>query len=129
GHDFAHHSRRRPTMTHPLPAAKLGLLSLSTALLLSGAALAQPVLPEGQPESAGLSSARLAVLDAAIQAEVDAGRVAGLVLAVARRGMVVHHKAYGFADVEAQQSMDTEHLFRLYSMTKAIASVALLTLY
>jgi len=78
---------------------------------------------------AGFSAARLAGMDSAIQAEVDKGRVAGLVVAVARDGQVVHNKAYGYADREAGVGMTTEHLFRLYSMTKPITSVALLTLY
>ena len=78
---------------------------------------------------AGFSMARLAAMDRAIQAEVDSGRVAGLVVAVARHGQVVHNKAYGFADREANEPMRTDHLFRLYSMTKPITSVALLTLY
>jgi len=48
---------------------------------------------------------------------------------VARHGQVVHNRAYGFADRETAERMTTEHLFRLYSMTKPITSVALLTLY
>ncbi len=78
---------------------------------------------------AGFSAARLTVLDQAIQAEVDAGNIAGIVVAVARHGEVVHNKAYGFADRENRQPMTTDKLFRLYSMTKPITSVALLTLY
>ncbi|MDX1562652.1 MAG: serine hydrolase domain-containing protein, partial [Gammaproteobacteria bacterium] len=83
-----------------------------------------------QPGSAaGLSPARLAVLDEAIQAEVERGRVAGMVVAIARHGRVVHNKAYGYANRESGEAMTTDHLFRLYSMTKPVASVALLTLY
>jgi CubicO group peptidase (beta-lactamase class C family) len=78
---------------------------------------------------AGFSAARLTVLDQAIQAEVDAGNIAGIVVTVARHGQVVHNKAYGFADRENRQPMTTDKLFRLYSMTKPITSVALLTLY
>ncbi len=78
---------------------------------------------------AGFSSVRLAVMDEAIQAEVDAGNIAGIVVAVARHGQVVHNKAYGFADRENRERMNTENLFRLYSMTKPVTSVALLTLY
>jgi len=78
---------------------------------------------------AGFSSARLAVMDQAIQAEVDAGNIAGIVVAVSRHGQIVHNKAYGFADRENRKRMNTENLFRLYSMTKPVTSVALLTLY
>ena len=78
---------------------------------------------------AGFSTQRLAAMDRAIQQEVDAGNIAGIVVAVARHGQLVHNKAYGFADRENRQPMTTEKLFRLYSMTKPITSVALLTLY
>lgn len=105
------------------------LLCLTTAAVLSSTTLAQAVLPQGQPQSVGMSAARLAVLDAGIQAEVDQGNIAGIVIAIARRGHVVHNKAYGFANIEDRESMRTDHLFRLYSMTKAVASVALLSLY
>jgi CubicO group peptidase (beta-lactamase class C family) len=50
-------------------------------------------------------------------------------VAVARRGKVVQLKAYGMADVAAGVPMRTDHLFRLYSSTKPMVSVALLTLY
>src|SRR5690606_14782659 len=92
-------------------------------------AFAQPRFTSGTAESAGMSAARLAVLDAGIQEEIDEGRVAGVVVAVARHGTIVHEKAYGYANLETQTPMRPDSLFRLYSMTKAVASVALLTLY
>jgi CubicO group peptidase (beta-lactamase class C family) len=105
------------------------VLSLATAAFVPNAVLAQRSLAQGSPESAGMSAERLAVLDAGIQAEIDEGNVAGVVVAVARHGTLVHNKAYGKANIEAGADMRTDHLFRLYSMTKAVASVALLTLY
>lgn len=106
---------------------------LQTAALLvcliapawSGTAAAQTT----SPESVGISSARLAALDAGIEAEVASGKIAGLVVGIARRGEVVHTKAYGYANLETREAMSTDNLFRLYSMTKAVASVALLQLY
>ncbi|MDT8399520.1 MAG: serine hydrolase domain-containing protein [Pseudomonadales bacterium] len=68
-------------------------------------------------------------MDDFIQAEVDKGRIAGMVVAIARNGQVVHNKGYGFADRETGERMSSDHLFRLYSMTKPITSVALLSLY
>lgn len=105
------------------------LVSLVAAVAYNGGALAQRELPQASPESAGMSAERLAVLDAAIQAEVEKGSIAGLVVAVARHGKVVHDKAYGYANIERKEPMRTDNLFRLYSMTKAVASVALLSLY
>ncbi len=109
------------------PLCVLPCLALTS--ILAASALAQPLLPQGEPESVGMSAARLAVLDVGIQAEVDNGNIAGLVVAVARHGRVVHNKAYGYANLETREPMRTDHLFRLYSMTKAVASVALLMLY
>jgi CubicO group peptidase (beta-lactamase class C family) len=90
--------------------------------------LSFPVLSQGA-EDAGLSAARLAVLDRWIETEIEQGRAVGMVVAVARHGEVVHERAYGYADRESGVAMTTDHLFRLYSMTKPVASVALLTLY
>jgi CubicO group peptidase (beta-lactamase class C family) len=105
------------------------MLGLVLSTLCAGAALAQGPLRQGTPESAGMSAQRFAALDAGIQADIDAGKVAGVVVAVARHGTLVHNKAYGFANLETREAMNTDNLFRLYSMTKAVASVALLTLY
>jgi CubicO group peptidase (beta-lactamase class C family) len=103
-------------------------------LLLAAAAfgsmtLAAADLPTATPESIGMSAARLARLDAAVQADITAGRLPGVVVAVARRGKVVYQKAFGVANLATREPMRTDALFRLYSMTKPIASVGLLTLY
>jgi CubicO group peptidase (beta-lactamase class C family) len=98
------------------------------ALLASGAALASD-LSSASPESVGMSSERLTRLDAATHGWVDDGRIAGVVTLVARRGRVVHLDAYGMADVENREPMTKDTYFRLFSMTKPVTSVALLTLY
>jgi len=91
--------------------------------------LAAADLPTATPESVGMSAARLSRLDAAIQADITAGRLPGIVVAVARRGKVVYQKTFGVANLATREPMRTDALFRLYSMTKPIASVGLLTLY
>lgn len=78
---------------------------------------------------AGFSESRLAAMDSVLDQMTEQGAIAGLVVAVARHGEIVHNKAYGFADRENRTRMSTDTLFRLYSMTKPITSVALLTLY
>jgi CubicO group peptidase (beta-lactamase class C family) len=77
----------------------------------------------------GMSSARLARLDAALAADITVGRLPGIVVAVARRGKLVYQKAFGVANLATHEPMRTDAVFRLYSMTKPVASVALLTLY
>ena len=90
--------------------------------------LAAADLPTGTPETVGMSAARLARIDAAMQADIAAGRLPGVVISVARRGKVVYEKAFGVANLQTREAMRTDAMFRLYSMTKAVASVGLLTL-
>ncbi len=81
------------------------------------------------PESVGLSTERLARFDKAMQEEIDLKHKAGMVVLVARHGSIAYQKAYGMADIESGKKMQTDYLFRLFSMTKPITSAALLTLY
>jgi CubicO group peptidase (beta-lactamase class C family) len=104
------------------------LLGLCAAFAVSDIALADD-LPRARPESVGMSRERLARLDAVTHGWVDEGRIAGVVTLVARRGKVVHLDAYGVADIENDEPMTEDVYFRLWSMTKPVASVALLTLY
>jgi CubicO group peptidase (beta-lactamase class C family) len=106
----------------------------AVAACLVGALLLWQVPPataaedEGAVARAGLSLERLDRLDALIEREIAAGRSSGMVVVVARHGAVVQ-RHYGFMDLESRTPMQADAMFRLYSMTKPIASVALLTLY
>ncbi|MGH2588177.1 MAG: serine hydrolase domain-containing protein [Dehalococcoidia bacterium] len=84
---------------------------------------------EAEPEDVGLSSARLANLTRLVQGYVDSGKIPGAIAVVARRGKVVHFQTVGQMDAEAARPMTADTIFRIYSMTKPIASVALMTLY
>jgi CubicO group peptidase (beta-lactamase class C family) len=77
----------------------------------------------------GMSTERLQRLDAHFHKLVDDGKIAGVVTWIARHGQVVHEDAYGMADIEAKRPMSKDSYFYVYSMTKPIASVALLMLY
>lgn len=105
------------------------------ALTLSAlpvAALAQTPpsgLPMAEPESVGMSSERLQRIDAFTQRYINEQMVAGTVTLVARKGKVVHFSAQGMKDVERNLPMTTDTIFRMASMTKPIASVALMMLY
>ena len=85
-------------------------------------------LPTGSPDSAGMSAAGLARIRPAMQAYVDDGRVAGVMTLVARRGQVVHWDAVGLRDMEAGDPLEPDDIFRIYSMTKPITSVATMIL-
>ena len=87
-------------------------------------------LIEAEPEDVGLSSKGLANLGRHLQANyIDTGKLAGAVSVVARRGRIVHFETYGRRDAEADKAMEPDTIFRIYSMTKPIASIALMTLY
>jgi CubicO group peptidase (beta-lactamase class C family) len=86
-------------------------------------------LPRARPDELGFSAARLDYIDRFYSDEVKRGEIAGIVTLIARHGKIAHFSAVGFADVEKQRKMETDTIFRLYSMTKPIASVALMMLY
>ena len=85
-------------------------------------------LPAGDPADVGMSAARLERIGPAMQAYVDDGRVAGVMTMVARRGQVVHWAAAGVRDVAADDPLEPDDIFRIYSMTKPITSVATMML-
>src|SRR5262249_46707591 len=84
---------------------------------------------EAAAEAVGLSSAGVARLQRHVQAYVDAGKFPGAISMVQRRGKVVHFQTYGRRDMEASTPVEPETIFRIYSMTKPIVSVGLMTLY
>lgn len=81
------------------------------------------------PESAGMSKPALDRLENHLkQRYVDAGRFPGTRLLVYRRGKVVHSTVQGFADLERKVPVKDDTIFRIYSMTKALTSVAFMML-
>jgi CubicO group peptidase (beta-lactamase class C family) len=83
-----------------------------------------------RPEDVGLSSERLARIDRHLERRfVDQKKIAGALTLVARRGRVAYLSPVGMADLERGRPMRADAIFRIYSMTKPIASVALMTLY
>jgi CubicO group peptidase (beta-lactamase class C family) len=83
----------------------------------------------GKPEEAGMSSERLVRLDNYLQKIVDEQKMNGVVAMVIRDGKVVYEKAFGYDNIEKKTPMKKDAIFRIASQTKAITSVAILTLY
>lgn len=81
------------------------------------------------PESVGMDSERLARIDTAMADFLKDNRLPGVMTLVQRRGKVVHLGKYGLMDIAAGKPMREDGIFRIYSMTKPIVSVALMTLY
>jgi CubicO group peptidase (beta-lactamase class C family) len=86
-------------------------------------------LPSARPEAVGLSSERLHRTMAAVKADVDKGTLPGAVLLVARHGKVVMFDAVGMLDPVTKAPMTRDAIFRLYSMSKPITSVAAMMLF
>ena len=112
-----------------LTRARAILLTTFVLAALASAALLSKDAPSAKPEDVGLSSERLARMDKFIHGYVDAGRTPGVVTLIARHGKVVHVDAYGKADLASGRATRADDIFRMYSMTKPITSVALLMLY
>jgi CubicO group peptidase (beta-lactamase class C family) len=81
------------------------------------------------PEEVGFSSERLRRVNSVMQGYVDSGRLAGTVTLLAREGQVFHFEHRGVAEVQSGRPMDLDTIFRIYSMTKPITSVAVMMLY
>ncbi len=81
------------------------------------------------PASVGISAERLERLHRGMQGFVDRREAGGIVTLIAREGRIVDLHAVGFQDVESGKRMKTDSIFRIASMTKPIASVAVMMLY
>jgi CubicO group peptidase (beta-lactamase class C family) len=82
-----------------------------------------------RPEDVGLSSERLARIDAWRDKLVADGKLAGVTTLVARRGQVAHWGMSGFVDNARGKPTAADTIFRIYSMTKPVTSVAMMMLY
>src|SRR5436190_7286697 len=102
-------------------AACTGLLLVVLAWGLG----AQP-LPVAKPEQVGMSSQKLAKIGQVLKKEADDGSFRGAVVMVARKGKLVYQDAVGMQTVSAK--MTPEAIFRIYSMTKPLVSVAAMML-
>ena len=83
-----------------------------------------------KPEEVGLSSSRLARIDDHLRDRyIEPGMLSGAVPLVARRGLGAHGSALGHMEIEARRPLEDDTIFRIYSMTKPITSVAVMMLY
>jgi len=90
--------------------------------------LAQELPKLSRPEEAGFAADRLARLTQFFQSEVDKAAIPGAVLLVARNGKIVYRQAVGYQDRDKKTPMKVDAMFRIFSMTKPIATVAVMML-
>src|SRR5262245_31696783 len=105
--------------------ARSSLSFVLGALPVAGVLAAAQTAP---PESVGMSAERLHRVDELVQRNIDAGEISGAVTLVARNGQIVHLAAHGVADVGSKKPMQTDTVFRIASMSKPVAAVAILML-
>jgi CubicO group peptidase (beta-lactamase class C family) len=85
-------------------------------------------LATGTPEQVGMSVERLGRITTMLKKEIADGKLPGAVVMVARKGKIVYSDAIGFQDKGAQTPMKLDSIFRIYSMTKPLVSVAAMML-
>lgn len=100
----------------------------ATATATATAAPQTPPVPEARPETLGLSRPRLQAMSDAFKREIDKGTVPGVTVLVARRGQVGWFEALGRQSPLGTTPMARNSIFRIFSMTKPIVSVAIMAL-
>ena len=100
------------------------LIALSVSLSAGQRATPKPTTAA----SDGISRERLKRLDAVLQEHIDQNRIAGIVALVLRDGKPIYQRALGWSDKEANRPMTADTIFRIASQTKALTSVAILSL-
>jgi len=111
-------------MKKQIGAGALFVLAVTTAT----AAWAD-VLEPAQPEAVGLSSERLTKISEVFQEHIDDGKLPGAVMMIARQGRLAYVDSLGYRDKGADAPMSDDAIFRIYSMTKPIVSVAAMMLF
>ena len=86
-------------------------------------------IPRAVPEEVGMSAARLERIAPVMQRWVDDGKIPGALTMIAREGKLVHLEKVGLQDIATATPIEFDTIFRIYSMTKPITSVAVMMLY
>ena len=86
-------------------------------------------LPRAVPEDVGMSTSRLGRITPVMQGYVDNGKIPCALTMIARKGKLVHFEKFGMQDIAAAKPVEFDTIFRLYSMTKPITSIAVMMLY
>ena len=111
------------------PSRPVAIFLAASVILAVTAAHAEAPLPQAKtPEEVGMSSAQLKRLEAVSQAHVESGVLAGAHMLVVRKGKIAWQARLGHRDSAAKDAMPADAIFRIYSMTKPIVSVAAMML-
>ena len=86
-------------------------------------------LPRAVPEDIGMSTSRLERIAPVMQGWVDDGKIPCALTMIVREGRLVHFEKFGMQDVATAKPIEFDTIFRIYSMTKPITSIAVMMLY
>ncbi len=117
--------KRSPVFTHFRAYMFISLIFV----LIGSAAWAEMPLPLTTAEAMGFSQERLDRLSNLLKGDVEKGKLVGAIALIARNGKIGYLETFGYQDKLAGKAMQKDAIFRLYSMSKPITSVALLMLY
>lgn len=107
---------------HKLASRPLYSLWLALASLLLTTALQAEVAPSTIPAE------RFQMLEQALQAEVDQGRLAGIAVLVEQDGKLLHRSEHGYQDIAGDVLLADDTLYKIFSLTKPVTSIAMLML-
>lgn len=107
-----------------LRSAHFAVLFLLSYYMGSGQAL-----PTTVPDGVGISSGRLGRIDTVMNSYIGEGKIPGVVVLIARHGKVAYYRSFGKLDIGSNTPMPLNAEFRIASMSKAITSTAIMTLY
>ena len=100
----------------------------SWVLAFAAVAHSSEQLSRSQPAAQGFSTERLQAADSLIADSTEAGQYLGAVTLIARHGAIVSWQAHGRRELNSSQALPADAIFRIYSMSKPITSVAALML-
>jgi CubicO group peptidase (beta-lactamase class C family) len=84
---------------------------------------------ETDPAKVGFITKRLDRIDNVIINSIDRGEIPGAVALIAKNGKIAYHKSFGFSDIDSQNPMKKNSIFRIASMTKAITTAGVMILH
>ena len=105
------------------------IIVFAALVTVSSAQARDAAITPAKPETVGFSTERLQRLEKGMQAYIDDKQLAGMVTVLARHGKVVHEKVYGVQDIATNTPMKYDSIMRIFSMTKPVTGVALMSLY
>ena len=108
---------------------RAAILPLALVWVAFASVAAAESLPDAKPEEVGLSSERLGRVTEMLRANIAANEIPGAVLLIARDGKIAYFESLGLLDPQAKTEMRKDAIFRIYSMSKPITTVAAMMLF